>query len=338
MLEPTELLAIGGVPTGLLLKDILKAECTGKSNSAKRILANKDNPLARISINQKAENSEEYRENEENGFNYLMELIRDDQPLKIRESLAWTHPEIIYDMLTKMDQTAHTPLTLTAEAGYANVLKELLCRILLEDKIALLNQTRYEGDSILMVAILNDHPEAVREILGSVPNEASKIDLLTQKDDLEDTPLMSASVLGNTEIIKALLRGLSMQNKLDLLRQENKEGDTPLILASDNGYTEVIKELLRGFSMQHKLDLLRQENNGGNTPLMIASRKGYTEVIKALLEGIPKEEKFELLRQRNNDGDTPLMIASREGDAEVINALLEGISTQNKLECATHEE
>lgn len=63
------------------------------------------------------------------------------------------------------------------------------------------------------------------------------------KNNSENTPLMLASMLGHTEVIKELLRGISMQHKLELLRQKNKEGDTPLKCARRNGYMELLQEL-----------------------------------------------------------------------------------------------
>lgn len=86
------------------------------------------------------------------------------------------------------------------------------------------------------------------------------------------SPLMSASMLGCTQGVKALIASGA---EVDLV---NKKGQTALWLAASNGQVEVVRMLAKAGA---ELDLA--EKKDGKTPLMIASEYGHLSVVSALI-------------------------------------------------------
>lgn len=91
------------------------------------------------------------------------------------------------------------------------------------------------------------------------------------KDKNDATALTLAALLGNTEIVDALIKhGAKVDHKAS-------NGFTALILAAQNGHMPVIEILLENGA---KIDL---QNEDGITPLMWAALHDHTDAVKLLL-------------------------------------------------------
>ena len=126
------------------------------------------------------------------------------------------------------------------------------------------------------------------------------------KDPKEgSTPLMYASLKGNTELVKFLIaNGANINAK-------SRKGSTALIIASVQKHKEVIKLLLR-----YGADINSKFNNG-NTALSFASFLGNTKIVKLLIDNGAN------INTKSNDGSTPLIFASIKGHKEIVKLLLE---------------
>ena len=117
-------------------------------------------------------------------------------------------------------------------------------------------------------------------------------------------PIIEAAKIGNTEVVKLLLK----ENVDVNIQKEN--GVTALMLASQKGHTQVVKLLLK-----ENADVNIQNNNGW-TALMIASQNSHTQVVELLL----KENADVNIQEK--DGWTALMLASQKGHTQVVKLLL----------------
>ncbi|MCP5369897.1 MAG: ankyrin repeat domain-containing protein [Rickettsiaceae bacterium] len=146
----------------------------------------------------------------------------------------------------------------------------------------------------------NNFREAIyqRDVKVSVQYIQNNTQALYVTDEDGNTPLHLASLLGKTEVVKALLEANINPNR------QNKDGNTALHIAVRDiqhcqGYLEVVNLLIK-----NKADLNIQ-NETGDTPLHIASLFGKKEVVEALLEANINPNR------QNKAGDTPLHIAVR---------------------------
>ncbi len=178
-----------------------------------------------------------------------------------------------------------TPLILAAGNGHYFVIKELVEK---KAKLNLLNNAgrnafiagvisgnfeiakfilnkmeNYENAELIK-AILNDNVSTVKKL---ITNEKSG----TIKDISGWTPLMFASITGNPDILRHILK---YKSGID---EKNKNGETALMLASKMGNTEAVKLILIHGA---KIDI---KNNYGWTALMQATLAGRLNVVKHLL-------------------------------------------------------
>lgn len=93
----------------------------------------------------------------------------------------------------------------------------------------------------------------------------------TQNDHMGRTPLYSAAMNGNAEILNLLL-----EKEAEITIANG--GWTPVNAASSNSYLEVVELLVEKGS-----DITVASNNGW-TPVNAASNNGHLEVVKLLLE------------------------------------------------------
>ena len=122
---------------------------------------------------------------------------------------------------------------------------------------------------------------------------------------VSDSPLISASFDGHTEIVKLLLESGADPNI------GYRHGYTPLIFASKKGHSDVARLLL-----EHGADINIRDRDG-KTPLIFASKKGHTNVVRLLLE------RGADINIRGKYGNTPLIFASDKGHSDVVRLLLE---------------
>uniref|UniRef100_A0A8C2MQ35 Ankyrin repeat domain 6 n=1 Tax=Cricetulus griseus TaxID=10029 RepID=A0A8C2MQ35_CRIGR len=121
----------------------------------------------------------------------------------------------------------------------------------------------------------------------------------------DQTALHRATVVGNIEIITALIReGCALD-------RQDKAGNTALHLACQNSRSQSTRVLLLGGS---RADL---KNNAGDTCLHVAARYNHLSIIKLLLSA------FCSVHEKNQAGDTALHVAAALNHKKVVKILLE---------------
>jgi ankyrin repeat protein len=121
------------------------------------------------------------------------------------------------------------------------------------------------------------------------------------------TPLHTASLLGNNDIVKALLeKGVAVD-------ASNPYGRTPLINASQNGHVDVVKTLIAHGANVNAVDAYLLDD----TPLLYACKNGHFEIAKDLLQHGAKVNVVERERRL-----TPLHLASAFGYIDIVYVLL----------------
>uniref|UniRef100_A0AAY4ATL1 Ankyrin repeat domain 6b n=1 Tax=Denticeps clupeoides TaxID=299321 RepID=A0AAY4ATL1_9TELE len=120
----------------------------------------------------------------------------------------------------------------------------------------------------------------------------------------QQTALHRASVVGNRDVISALIQGGCA---LDL---QDKDGNTALHELSWHGFSQSIKLLVKAGADVHI------KNKAGNTALHLASQNGHCQSTRVLLLGGSRPD------NRNNAGDTCLHAAARHNHLAVIKILL----------------
>ncbi|CAI5685527.1 unnamed protein product [Oreochromis niloticus] len=120
----------------------------------------------------------------------------------------------------------------------------------------------------------------------------------------EQTALHRAAVVGNSDIINALI-----QESCALDRQD-KDGNTALHEVSWHGFTQSVKLLVKAGANVYT------KNKAGNTPLHLACQNGHAQSAKVLLLGGSRPD------SKNHAGDTCLHVAARYNHLAVIRILL----------------
>ncbi|KAL0967319.1 hypothetical protein UPYG_G00250730 [Umbra pygmaea] len=120
----------------------------------------------------------------------------------------------------------------------------------------------------------------------------------------EQTALHRAAVVGNSDIISALI-----QEGCALDRQD-KDGNTALHEVSWHGFSQSVKLLVKAGANVHA------KNKAGNTALHLACQNGHTQSSKVLLLAGSRPD------SKNNVGDACLHVASRYNHVPMIRVLL----------------
>ncbi|XP_070306222.1 ankyrin repeat domain-containing protein 6 isoform X4 [Odocoileus virginianus] len=121
----------------------------------------------------------------------------------------------------------------------------------------------------------------------------------------DQTALHRAAVVGNTEVIAALI-----QEGCALDRQD-KDGNTALHEASWHGFSQSAKLLVKAGAN------VLAKNKAGDTCLHVAARYNHLSIIKLLLSA------FCSVHEKNQAGDTALHIAAALNHKKVVKVLLE---------------
>lgn len=120
----------------------------------------------------------------------------------------------------------------------------------------------------------------------------------------EQTALHRAAVVGNSDVINALI-----QESCALDRQD-KDGNTALHEVSWHGFSQSVKLLVKAGANIHI------KNKAGNTALHLACQNGHAQSSKVLLLGGSRPD------SKNHAGDTCLHVAARYNHVAVIHILL----------------
>ena len=195
----------------------------------------------------------------------------------------------------------------------------------------------------LFNAVNRENVNATRKLLNNGAN-------VNQNNENGRSPLMQASLLGNSELVKLLLAKGADVNKAD------KDGNTPLYMASSEGHAKVVKVLLSargidvnkadkyGLTALHRASMegfwavtrlllsapgiqVNKENIAGSTPLYLASYYGRTKVVKVLLSARGID-----VNKATEQGNTPLHAASEEGETDIVKLLLAKGADVNKAD------
>ncbi|XP_072546294.1 ankyrin repeat domain-containing protein 6 [Salminus brasiliensis] len=118
------------------------------------------------------------------------------------------------------------------------------------------------------------------------------------------TALHRAAVVGNREVISALVQGGCA---LDL---QDKEGNTALHELAWHGFSQSLKVLVKAGANVHV------QNKAGSTPLHLACQNGHAQSARVLLLGGSAPD------SKNNAGDTCLHVAARYSHALMVKILL----------------
>lgn len=129
---------------------------------------------------------------------------------------------------------------------------------------------------------------------------------LNAQDEDGMTPLMSAALAGQVDLIKDLLK-----RKVQL-EKKNKVGDTALAIAVSNEQYKSAKELIKA-GAQVDIIVAGEEKD----TLLIRAASLNTEITKLILN---KDK--ELLNKTNNSGTTALMQSIRFGQNDIVKLLV----------------
>ncbi|XP_036895248.1 ankyrin repeat domain-containing protein 6 isoform X4 [Sturnira hondurensis] len=134
----------------------------------------------------------------------------------------------------------------------------------------------------------------------------------TEKEG-DQTALHRATVVGNTEVIAALI-----QEGCALDRQD-KDGNTALHEASWHGFSQSVKLLVKAGAN------VLAKNKAGNTALHLACQNSHSQSARVLLLGGSRAD------LKNNAGDTCLHVAARYNHLSIVKLLLSAF-------CSVHEK
>ena len=194
------------------------------------------------------------------------------------------------------DNWGYTPLLLASRYGHKEIVAMLV------EKGADVNTEVQAQMTALLWATIAGHKDVVEILLQQPGIQVNAADMWGR------TPLVNASTMGYTEIVRMLLEaGADIRDTL--------------IMSSGNGHIEIVKMLLKEGADVNETD------EDGMTALMMASEWGHKYVVKILLaqEGIN-------VNLWNNEGETALILASKEGHLEIVKMLLKAGALVNMEE------
>ncbi|XP_060545113.1 ankyrin repeat domain-containing protein 6 isoform X2 [Pantherophis guttatus] len=128
---------------------------------------------------------------------------------------------------------------------------------------------------------------------------------LQREKESDQTALHRATVVGNTDVISALI------HEGCALDRQDKDGNTALHEASWHGFSQSAKLLVKAGAN------VLARNKAGNTPLHLACQNNHSESVRVLLLGGSRTD------IKNNVGDTALHVAATLNHKKVAKLLLE---------------
>ena len=211
-----------------------------------------------------------------------------------------------------------------------------------------------KSETALALAIQEKHIETARILLEHGANTAVQ-------NAKGQTPLMSAVLTGEAEIVKLIFQHQKQESLTAELDTADFIGNTSLMVSADKGFLDITKFLLeRGAKVE-------SINRWNETALMFASSKGFREIVSLLLkhgadiDARDISEKTALLRAAQNghlltvemllliganmhfnafdlggEGGTALIQAARNGHNDVLQKLLNDGAEINSTELMFH--
>lgn len=174
-----------------------------------------------------------------------------------------------------------------------------------------------EGDTPLMTAACEGHPEAITTLLRLGADLHRQRNSRKTKRD-RTTCFFWAVFNGHAKAVVCLLEAKSDIHHVD------RDGDTPLLYAGGRDTTDEDEDLVmeaREFAEIARLLLaagadVHHANKKGATALVLAAKCCRTEVVPVLIEA--KAE----VNHTTKNGTTALAMAAKKGHADVVEALL----------------
>ena len=162
----------------------------------------------------------------------------------------------------------------------------------------------------LHYACLGGDLEAVRAVFELKPERVHPDMLMKQRDNVKMTPLHSAVLSGNEELVLFLL-DVGQGAAVDM---ESISGSLPLHLACSKGMAAAVEVMCKH---ERAAGAVGKPAPNGETLLHSATMEGHEEVVKVLVDsGLSKPN------LQDTDGCTALHIAYAMGLSEIVEVLL----------------
>ncbi|CAM9689808.1 unnamed protein product, partial [Ectocarpus sp. 8 AP-2014] len=142
-------------------------------------------------------------------------------------------------------------------------------------------------------------PSTLSKASGSADPTIATTDIERRCGDTNQTPLMVASVIGSSRVVRDLLRQGASVSVAD------SDGYTALHHAVHHKHLAVSKELIEAGA-----DLEARPGGVYDTPLHVAATKGFCQGMVVLMDS------------RRECGSTPLFEAAKDGRLEAVKILL----------------
>ncbi len=165
-------------------------------------------------------------------------------------------------------------------------------------------------------------PVTTTSILRPIATHAAR---QSSETNLGMTPLMQATVRGDTEQIKAILGAASDKDKLAQARQIN--GATALMMAAGSGDAQTTAAILN--DVTDKDTLAQMRDHWGMTALMRAAIGGNADTVTAILSAV--KNKDTLAQMQDSTQMTALLSATLSNRADVVMALLKGVGDKDAM-------
>lgn len=209
-------------------------------------------------------------------------------------------------LLNAQDLYLRTPLHYAAELGKLEFVKLLISSGLLDSVDVLDNHSQ----TPLVLAIINNHAEVVRELL--VNGHAAAFPQADEVSKPQFAPLIVACYHNNFEIAKLILE----QGHVPSLKLNDAKGlGTLHIVAKEGGPAELIELLVHYGADPNGVDSFNVW-----TPIFYAVQEGHAETVKVLLKYGAR------LDITDENGLGPLYYAIWESHVDVLNVLLENLT------------
>uniref|UniRef100_A0A0D6QXT2 PGG domain-containing protein n=1 Tax=Araucaria cunninghamii TaxID=56994 RepID=A0A0D6QXT2_ARACU len=166
--------------------------------------------------------------------------------------------------------------------------------------------TGRHNDTELHLLVKNEDLQGVKALLNACEDPGS---LVSEENELGETPLHIAADRGDLEVLKELLRFAYS----DALIKKNKTGCDAFHIAARQGHLGIVKAFLK-----HQSSLCGTTDSSNATPLISAAAKGHTEVVEELLSA-----DRQLIDISKSNGKNALHLAARNGHVDVVKALLD---------------